>query len=308
MGEQSRQPRVKARLRGPEGFEQYYAGLFGSRWPSLRAALVGADTEKETRWVRENAFSPASEELRQFAAETLAVPGCLRVPVSAPWAERDAAGLVRSYAMDPASVLAAYALPLTGARSILDLCAAPGGKSLILAERAPADARLVCNDRSPERRIRLQKVLSDHLPDEVRVRISITGHDGRSVGVRRPSAFDAVLLDAPCSSEEHVLTDPVALAKWSSSRSERLSRDQYALLTAALLALRPGGHVLYATCALSPLENDGVVQRLLDRGRHPAKLVPVSAPFGTSTEVGWQVLPDETGFGPMYFALLQRGD
>lgn len=300
---------ARGRLRGAAGFEAYYTELFGERWPKLRAALLSERAREDgvspARCVRENTFARGDAAV-QLEGEELPVPGCWRVSSALPWAERNAAGLLPYYAMDPASVVAAHALPLAEARHVLDLCAAPGGKSLILAERAAPDARLVLNDRSPERRVRLQKVLADYLPEDVRARISVTGHDGRSVGVRKPGVFDAVLLDAPCSSEAHVLADAAALEQWSSTRSERLSRDQYALLTAALLAVKPGGHVLYATCALSPLENDGVVQRLLARGRHPADVLPVAAPLGAATECGWQVLPDETGFGPMYFALLRR--
>lgn len=297
---------VAGRLRGAAGFEAHYAELFGVRWSTLRTALSVSDAA-ESRCVRENAFSePSNWSAVLGPSAALPVPGCYRVPSLAPWVERDARGLVQNYAMDPASVIAAQVLPLAGARDVLDLCAAPGGKSLILAERAAADARFVFNDRSPERRARLKKVLADHLPLDVRSRITVTGHDGRSFGVRQPAAFDAVLLDAPCSSEQHVLLDKAALALWSTTRSERLSRDQYALLAAALLTVRPGGHVLYVTCALSPLENDGVVRRLLERGRHGAALERVSAPLGEPTELGWQILPDEAGFGPMYFALLRR--
>ena len=297
----------RERRRGPSGFEEHYAELFGPRWPGLRAALLGTAAVPTGRSVRENSFANlASFWQRLGPVEALAVPGCHRVPVDAPWSERDERGLALAYAMDPASVIAACALPLDTASDVLDLCAAPGGKSLILAERAPAHARLVLNDRSPERRLRLKKVLLDHLPEHVRARISVTGLDGRSIGVRKPASFDAVLLDAPCSSEEHVLLDQTALSRWSSTRSERLSRDQYALLAAALLAVRPGGYVLYATCALSPLENDGVVGRLLERGRHAARTEPVVAELGEATELGWQILPDRGGCGPMYFSLLRR--
>jgi len=309
MTARSREQKASGRLRGASGFEAYYAGLFGERWPKLRAALLAERARDgagaQTRCLRESAFA-RGHATAQLEGEELPVAGCWRVSAATPWAERTSHGLLAYYAMDPASVVAAHALPLEGAGHILDLCAAPGGKALVLAERAAPDARLVLNDRSPERRVRLQKVLADYLPEEVRARISVTGHDGRSVGVRKPGAFDAVLLDAPCSSEAHVLADLAALEQWSSTRSERLSRDQYALLTAALLAVRTGGHVLYATCALSPLENDGVVQRLLARGRHPAEVLPVAAPLGSRTEFGWQILPDETGFGPMYLALLRR--
>jgi len=297
--------KARARLRGADGFEAHHGELFGARWPGLRTALLASEGNPTTRCVRLNAFADLAG-LRELALEELSIPGCYRFPRDAPVLERDQRGLVKGYVMDPASVVAARALPLEGASAVLDLCAAPGGKSLILAERAPKGAKLWLNDRSPQRRLRLKQVLRDHLPTDVRGRISVTALDGRSFGMKQPGAFDAVLLDAPCSSEEHVLADRGALSRWSTARSERLSRDQYALLAAALLALRPGGVVLYVTCALSPLENDGVVRRMLERGRHSAELEPISAEIGAKTELGWHILPDESGFGPMYFALLRK--
>lgn len=291
--------------RGADGFDAHYHRLFAERWPQLRAALL--DPSGQLKIVRENGFSHP-EDRAGFYAGLLPTgePGCHHFDRGRPVTERDRDGLCMGYVMDLASVLAARVLPLAGAKNILDLCAAPGGKALALLERADPDAELVLNDRSPARRARLSQVLRDYVPKERLDRVRVTGHDGRRVGLRRAECFDAILLDAPCSSEGHVLADPAALTQWSPRRIQNLCRDQYALLTSALLALRPGGSLLYATCALTPEENDGVITRLLERGRHPGRVERVSLRRGEPTEHGVRFLPDAGGFGPLYFSLLRK--
>jgi len=170
-----------------------------------------------------------------------------------------------TYVLDPASVFAAR---LVGAISdhAVDLCAAPGGKTLVLTTMLAPTATLTANERSSRRRARLRHVLETHLPPEVRARVRVSGHDARRWGVHRPAASEAVLVDVPCSAERHLLNRPSELARWSPRRGGRLARDQYAMLRAALQAAKPGGRVVYATCALNPTENDGVIRRAIERG------------------------------------------
>lgn len=300
-------PRI--RLRGAAGFEAFYEREFGERWAALRTAILTRDERAgEGRVVRENRF--ASEARRAEAFRELA-PGPLpETRVFSRLIRADSAddgGIRLGYVMDPASMLPALALSLEGARNILDLCSAPGGKALILAEKAHPEATLTLNDRSSDRTIRLKQVLTDYLPEEVRARVRVTRGDGRTLGQRQPGAFDAILLDAPCSSEAHVALDPRALADWSESRIERLAKDQYALVTSALGALRSGGVLVYSTCALADAENDGVIRRLLEKDRHGAQVARHGEPLlGEKTEFGVRVLPDQTDFGPIYFVLLTK--
>lgn len=172
------------------------------------------------------------------------------------------AGGKEKYFLDPASVFAALCLPLENAENILDLCAAPGGKTLVLASLMDENASLVSNERSPARKNRLVHVCDSCLPENVRSRVKITLGDGARLCTKISECFDRILLDAPCSGERHVLNDGKYLSEWSPSRIKSLAVEQWALLSSAYRLLRKGGYLLYSTCALNRTENDEVVRRL----------------------------------------------
>jgi 16S rRNA C967 or C1407 C5-methylase (RsmB/RsmF family) len=212
-------------------------------------------------------------------------------------------GLLKPYFLDAASVTAAYALDVREGDRVLDLCAAPGGKSLVLAAAMGVQGSLVANDRSSARRARLRRVLTDHLPDELLQRVSVTPHDASRWGLHETDAYDRVLVDVPCSSERHVLGSPSHLAKWTSARTRHLALQAYAILAAGFSALRPGGTIVYCTCTVSTSENDEVIHKLLKRQGDRVVLERPMAPFGEPTDYGWIILPDRcNGLGPMYFA------
>lgn len=216
-------------------------------------------------------------------------------------------GLVKPYYLDEASVYAALALEPEGARRLLDLCAAPGGKSLVLAGRMREDARLVANERSAARRRRLRAVLDEHLPPEVRARIEVTGHDARSWGLHEKNTYDRVLADVPCSSERHVLSSPSHLEQWGRGRSKRLAAQATAILAAAIDAAAAGATVVYSTCTVLDAENDVVVQRVLERRSGLVELYRAEIPFGESTRAGTRIWPDTAaGRGPMFVARLRK--
>ena len=206
-------------------FFDYYEKLFGVRWPALLESLKGEGRATELK------FGDGLEP----------------------------------YFLDEASVFAAKVLEVGPGMDVLDMCAAPGGKSLIIASMLKGSGSLQCNDRSPDRRVRLQHVLENSLPVEWRGNVKISGYDGVKFGLYRKECFDRILLDAPCSSDRHVLGSPAHLEVWSVKRIKRLSVEQGGLLASAIDALRPGGILVYGTCALSPMENDGVVERILKK-------------------------------------------
>ncbi len=223
----------------------------------------------------------------------------------------------KDYFLDTASILAASVLPLKGAERILDMCAAPGGKSLVIAARMDKDAKLQCNERSFDRKQRLVRVLDEHLPVSIRKNVVITCTDGATLCKNKELAFDRILLDAPCSSERHVLCDSKYLDQWSPARIKSLSIEQWSLLSSAYRMLVPGGFLLYSTCALANSENDAVIKRLMKKFSDSECCVPcipdvsdftsAALPSYEKTEYGFHVLPDkQNGAGPIYFCLIKK--
>lgn len=249
-------------------FFDYFSDLYGERWPALHEALKGEGRAMELRF----------------------------------------GDNLEPYYLDEASYFAARVLDVRPGMDVLDMCAAPGGKSLVIASMLQGQGFLQSNDRSPDRRLRLTHVLENSLPETWRGIIKVSGYDGMKFGLHRKESYDRILLDAPCSSDRHVLNSPAHLEVWSVKRVKRLSVEQGALLASAVDALRPGGVLVYGTCALSPLENDKVVEKILKKrpSMRPAPIDDIP-PGADRTEFGVHVLPDTSeGRGPIYCAKLTK--
>lgn len=261
-------------------FEAFYEDMFESRWPRLREALLQESGyyELTTGSGPEETYEKPDEEAPR----------------------RD------SYFLDEASYRTAMQLAPQPEERVLDMCAAPGGKSLVLMHRFP-QIDLTSNEWSGTRRERLRRVLHEHLRAEQLQRVRITGFDARVWFRHEQSAYDRILLDVPCSSERHVLQSSAHLKKWSPARTKHLSIQAFAMLASALEVVKPGGLIVYSTCALSSLENDGVLEKLHKKRPGRFELEPLHLPFGEHTRYGWQVLPDTAaGRGPMYAAGIRR--
>lgn len=213
------------------------------------------------------------------------------------------------YILDAGSVLATEALALEPHDRVLDLCAAPGGKSLAILQKLDPrmGGQLTVNELSNDRRRRLRQVLDEYLPpDVVEEAITVTGRDGTK-RYSEPEQYDKVLLDAPCSSERHLLHDEKEFEMWTPKRTVINAKRQLALLKAAAYSVAVGGLVVYGTCSISSVENDKVISKMLRKGKVPLEVVRRTWPIGEPTKYGWIVLPDKTeGWGPLFFAVLRR--
>lgn len=202
------------------------------------------------------------------------------------------------------------ALRLPSEGEVLDACAAPGGKSLVIAANMDNGVRLLSNELSSDRRRRLVNVLDEHLPEELRARVKVSGFDAGAVGGRASERgrFMAILLDAPCSSERHVIKDKAAMAKWSPARIRAQAARQWSLLSSAFLLLAPGGSLVYSSCALSPEETDGPIDRLFKKYKGQFEMDTGEAlPGAEPTKHGIIFLPDRAGgAGPLYFARIRK--
>jgi 16S rRNA (cytosine967-C5)-methyltransferase len=141
------------------------------------------------------------------------------------------------------------------ATRILDACAAPGGKTLILAERNP-QARIVACESSAPRLEQLRKRLA-HLGERVECRLA------DATTLADDAAFDLVLADVPCSGTGTLGRNPEIRHRLHPEDLTRQSERQRAVLCAALRAVRPGGQVFYSTCSLEPEENEQVIAAVL---------------------------------------------
>lgn len=289
------------------GFYKYFSDIFKDRWPTLFAALQ----KREQQVARRNNLSPV-EDIKSKKWNSLSqkseLPGCYWLAEGESCQpERNADELLDVYIMDPASVMVARALDVQSGDRVLDMCAAPGGKSLILIEGLGEEGEIFCNDLSPERRERLKKVIQQYVPRTIRDRVWVTGKDGVQFGLKEPNSFDRILLDAPCSGERHILENQAAQDDWSPRRTEHLATRQYSLLAAALLAVKPGGRIVYSTCSISPEENDEVIKKLLKKKKTQVKLIEADTGVGGErTEYGIAFLPDTCGFGPLYYSIIEK--
>jgi 16S rRNA (cytosine967-C5)-methyltransferase len=157
--------------------------------------------------------------------------------------------------------------PSQKVKSILDACAAPGGKTLILAERNPAARILACEISFP-RHEQLQKRLA-YLGGRVQCRLA------NATELAEDSVFDLVLADVPCSGTGTLGRNPEIRHRLNLAALSRQAERQRAILSAALRALRPGGRAVYSTCSLEPEENEQVVSAVLAETPF-ARLIPLA--------------------------------
>ena len=289
-------------------FEQYFENVYGSRWGQLRACLI----QNEKQVLRLNKFAGAVNTAEFQPCGFL--QDCFWKPEGYSL-KKNENGLYEFYAMDPASVIVAESLEVTPGAKVLDLCAAPGGKSLILAEKLFLQSKseqevvgeLISNEMSDARRDRLMRVFHEYVPRESRGGVFVKGLDGNQFGLRQPDSFDFVLADVPCSGERHLLENQSEFQLWTEKRTKNLSVRQYSLLSSAWFTCKSGGRIVYSTCSISPEENDRVVAKLIKK-RKPKIIQPKMSNFDfvEKTEHGFQILPDRCGFGPMYFSIIEK--
>ena len=172
-------------------------------------------------------------------------------------------------------------------QAVLDLCAAPGGKTTQAAERMSNRGSLLANEPSGRR----QQALLANVNRMGTLNVTVTRYRGESFPMR--ARFDRILVDAPCSAEGTLRKDASLRGGASPASIERLARLQRRLIVRAYDLLSPGGRMVYSTCTFAPEENEAVVSHLLEA--RDARLIPVDAPFRTAPGLPtWE----ETAFDP----------
>lgn len=237
------------------------------------------------------------EEAGVIVEEPPGIPGVLLVRSGAP-AVVAAVRAGRIYAMDPTAVVVARMLPPVDG-PILEVAAAPGGKSLVLAESHGRTWRSAC-DRHLGRALLLRANLrSAKRPPAVFVA------DGSSLPCS-PGRFAAVVVDAPCSGTGTLKRHPEIRWRLRNHDFPALAGLQRRLLEAATKALRPGGVLLYATCSLEPEENAAVLAGLPLTPMEPRPQLPEGVPHHALP--GGVVLLRPHSWGDGFSVFLARRD
>ncbi|CAN5123377.1 RsmB/NOP family class I SAM-dependent RNA methyltransferase [soil metagenome] len=166
------------------------------------------------------------------------------------------------YIQGLSSMIPALALDPQISDIVLDLAAAPGSKTTQIATLMHNESEITANDMS---RTRLFK-LRDKLRQKGVANVRILNLPGEKIWKRYPEYFDKVLVDVPCSMEGRFkCDDPDSYQDWSIKKVKELAHRQQYLLRSAITATKVGGTIIYSTCTLSPEENEGVIDWVLEK-------------------------------------------
>ena len=165
------------------------------------------------------------------------------------------------YIQEPSAMAPVELLEAQPGERVLDLCAAPGGKSVQIAGKLGGSGILVCNEIHPAR----AKILSENIERMGIGNACVLNETPERLAEAFPGYFDRVLVDAPCSGEGMFRRSEAAREEWSPENVRLCAGRQDRILDCAARMLRPGGRLVYSTCTFAPEEDEGSVSRFLRR-------------------------------------------
>ena len=193
---------------------------------------------------------------------------------------------------------------------VLDLCAAPGGKSTLLRSIISADSLLVSNEVIKGR----VNILAENMIKWGAPNVIVTNNDPKHFA-RMPGFFDIMLVDAPCSGSGLFRRDPEAMNEWSVEAVEMCSLRQQRIVTDALPCLNKGGLLIYSTCSYSREENENICDWMLDNFNLENVAVDIAPEWNIiATEsdkhhaVGYRFFPDKIAGEGLFVACFRKND
>ena len=186
--------------------------------------------------------------------------------------------------------------------TVLDLCAAPGGKSTLLASAISAESFLLANEVVKSRVAPLKM----NLAKWGHANVGISNHDPEDfAGLNE--FFDVVLVDAPCSGEGLFRKDASAAEHWSPESGAFCAARQQRILSQAEKLVKPGGILIYSTCTFNELENEANVRWFLETGNFAFRNLQLDEAWGVvEKELGYQCYPDRVRGEGFFMAVLQK--
>lgn len=245
----------------PIEFLNQMQNMLGDEYPAFLLAM----DEPPSLALRLNPF-------RANAAEAAAP----YIEDAVPWAEngrylkpgaRPGAGIAHAagafYIQEASAMVSAAVLQAQPGEKILDLCAAPGGKSTQAAAALNNQGLIISNEPEPGR----ARVLAGNMERMGIGNVIVVNAWPHQLSDKLSEFFDAILVDAPCSGEGMFRRDPVARGEWNPASPEGCAKRQKEILQQAAKMLRPGGRLVYSTCTFNDFENEGSIRAFLSE--HP---------------------------------------
>lgn len=185
------------------------------------------------------------------------------------------------YVQEPAAMAPAECVAINPDWKVLDLCAAPGGKSSQIKNKLGEKGVLVSNEIIPSR----CKILTGNIERMGFKNAVTTCMSPQKIAKEFPETFDMIMVDAPCSGEGMFRKDDTAIDEWSSENVKMCAERQAEILDCAVKMLKTGGYIVYATCTFSLEENEMMIDSFLQK--HPEfELAPVSERVRENTADG----------------------
>ncbi len=275
---------------------------FRSDWPEHAADIAAANAEPGPLTVRVNpSHNTRDGYLASLRADGIAAARCADAEMGARIEDATPAAALPGFAdghctvQDEASQLAVPLLGNIAGERILDLCAAPGGKTTHLLERG---AHVLAVDKDQARVDTLNENLA-----RLRLSCDVRCADAAELETADVGQFDALLLDAPCTATGIIRRHPDIKLLRQPGDVAKLAAQQSRLLDSVWDLLKPGGRLLYTTCSILKAENERVIEAMQSRTAN-AEVAPVDAEWGIARQWGRQRLPQLGGGDGFFYAML----
>lgn len=289
---------------------QHFIDALRAAWPEQAEPALEAFAMRAPQWLRltraQDEGPEVCAQLRSEEADLLTdpdIPDAIRV--APPRKSQTIPGYDEGWfsVMDINAQRAVELLEPPAGALVLDACAAPGNKTMAIADRWPEIARIDAFDYSFDR---LERLRAEQQRLRPRVPIKSYVGDLTTKHARLESAYDVILLDPPCSALGVVRRHPDRLARQFGASYRTLEYTQLKLLDTCIKRLKPGGRLLYVTCTFRREENDLQVKKALARHRG-LTVVELPEHAGIAADPGRMLLPTDADSGDaFYYALLTR--
>ncbi len=294
-------------------FPEWMAQRLRTDWPIRWTQILAACDRQAPLWLRVNPQRTTDaqylEQLRAVGRQAQLAPGVAHaIVLEAPCEVEELPGFAQGLVsvQDLAAQCVAFPLALAPGQRVLDACAAPGGKTALIAERQADLKTLLAIDIDASRLQRIEQTLA-----RTGSRAQVLQADvGLPAQWWDGEPFDRILLDAPCSALGVIRRHPDIRLRRRPFDIDKFAKSQAALLRAAWRMLAPGGRLVYSTCTVTRRENHDVIAVFLAETAD-ATLVPPDSwegwpALGESDGFGMQIVPGEAGADGFYYAALSK--